>query len=146
MVEGKFNLDNNYLIRNVPFLCLVLKLIPFLELLDQHHLLETLILLVSRSVRNLSLCCKAGLFSQLLDLLLSLHQRQLLNKVANLLEMLGTHQTTPKEVKKLFHMLTIESVAPMILSSTQQMILTTVGGPRVFFDLDGSTSVTIPQH
>eukprot|EP01018_Ginkgo_biloba_P014188 Gb_28819 [translate_table: standard] len=111
-----------------------------------HHLLE-------ESTANRASCVRAGLLSLLLDWFGTEESDLLILKLGQLIQMIGGHSITGKDMRKVFALLrsTKDGARPrhstLLLNTVQGMLKEE--GPTVFFELNGRDSgivITTPMH
>jgi Neurobeachin/BDCP, DUF4704 alpha solenoid region/Neurobeachin alpha solenoid region/Concanavalin A-like lectin/glucanases superfamily len=146
LVDGKFDVATRYIIRTPDVVPLLFELSPKLPFAMQERLMDTFVQLVECCMLNCSLCCSRHLIFLLLGLVPTYRDEGLLTKALRVVELLGTHSITVRELKRFFKLTNslaggFRPRAQMrLLKGLEFMALSSNQGPEVFFDLDGTTS------
>ena len=112
----------------------------------RHYGLSVFQQLLKDSLSNRASCVAAGMLNFLLDWFVQEGDDSVILKIAQLIQVIGGHSISGKDIRKIFALLRSEKVG------TQQqycsLLLTTVlsmlneKGPTAFFDLNGNDSVS----
>jgi hypothetical protein len=112
----------------------------------QHHGLNVFHQLLRDSISNRASCVRAGMLNFLLDWFSQENNDSVISKIAQLIQVIGGHSISGKEIRKIFALLRSEKVGSRQQYSS--LLLTTVlsmlneKGPTAFFDLNGNNSVS----
>lgn len=113
----------------------------------QNNGLNLFLQLLRDSISNRASCFRAGMLNFLLDWFAEEDNDSVILKIAQLIQVIGGHSISGKDIRKIFALLRSEKVG-----SRQQycsLLLTTVlsmlneKGPTAFFDLNGRDSVSV---
>ena len=147
LVDGKFDIDTKYVIQNPDIINFMFKLVLSLPDKQKNELIDKFSLLVSKCPLNQVLCCNQQLIFTLLEKIPFVNQdSNLLQRFCSLIEFLGTHKITVKELKRLFLLLKSErgDFRPLgqirLMKALQFMALSRTIGPITFFDFNGIDS------
>ena len=151
LIDLKWENNSVETIQFPKFVLFIIKLIPIFPETYQLSILSNFITLVARHPLNQSICCRELLIFNLLDLIPILSKESsLLSKAFSLIEILGTHSITVKELKRLFLLLKSEPgnfrpIVQLRLMKTLQFMSLSVAktSPQTFFDLNGKNSALI---
>eukprot|EP01119_Soliformovum_irregulare_P006368 TRINITY_DN1829_c0_g1_i4.p1 TRINITY_DN1829_c0_g1~~TRINITY_DN1829_c0_g1_i4.p1 ORF type:complete len:2863 (-),score=933.99 TRINITY_DN1829_c0_g1_i4:39-8627(-) len=151
LVDGDFNTESRYVIQNVYVADVLCELLLKFRIPEQETLLETLIEISLKSTSNQSILCAHSFIYKLAELIEKITQVHLLEKASHLIEILGSHSITVKELKKLYSLLKTKpgNLRPLcsqfILSAFQNMATAQRLGPESYFDFDGrATGIILP--
>lgn len=112
----------------------------------QHHGLNVFQQLLRDSISNRASCVRAGMLNFLLDWFSLEDTDNVILKIAQLIQVIGGHSISGKDIRKVFALLRSEKVGSRQQYSS--LLLTTVSsmlnekGPTSFFDLNGNNSVS----
>lgn len=113
----------------------------------QSSFLDTFRRVLEESTANQASCVAAGLLSLLLDWFGEEQDEGLMTKVAHLMQMIGGHSITGKDIRRIFSLLrsTKDGCRPrhgaLLLNILQGMLIGE--GPTAFFELSGRNSVSM---
>ena len=152
LVDGKFDIQTRYVIENPDIITFMFKLVLFLPDKQRNDMIDTFTSIVNKCPLNQSLCCEEQLIFCLLEMIPKINQNaNLLQKFSSLIEVLGTHSITVKELKRQFLLLKSEpgDFRPRgqirLMKALQFMALSRTIGPLTFFDFNGkSSSLELP--
>lgn len=150
LVDGNFDLISHYTIANPDIVLLMFGIILELPRVAAQDMLKTFTQIVEKCPLNQNLCCAQNLIHHLLGMISELKKDMgMMCGIISLIEVLGTHSITVKELKRLFLLLKSEEgdfrhVAQTILMKALQfMALSRSLAPASFFDLDGRTGALV---
>lgn len=144
LVDGKFDVKSSPIIKNEDVIMLYLCVLRKSSELLRHHGLNVFQQLLRDSISNRASCVRAGMLNFLLDWFSQEDTDSVILKIAQLIQVIGGHSISGKDIRKIFAILRSEKVG-----SRQQycsLLLTTVlsmlneKGPTSFFDLNGNNS------
>ncbi|KAH9690313.1 BEACH domain-containing protein B [Citrus sinensis] len=144
LVDGKFESKGNPLIQNEDVIILYLTVLQKSSDSLRHYGLNVFQLLVRDSLSNQASCVRAGMLHFLLDWFSQEDNDSVILQMAQLIEVIGGHSVSGKDIRKIFALLRSEKVGKhqqycsLLLSSISSML--NVKGPTAFFDLNGSDS------
>lgn len=153
LVDGGFQIHHNMLIQNEDVVLLFFNMLQHCEIEEQLKGLDTFNCLLRESTANQASCVRAGLLIVLLDWFAVELKEPLVVKVAQLMQMIGGHSISGKDLRKIFALLrgTKDGSRPrhgtLLLQILQGMLKES--GPAVFFELSGKDSgirVTTPMR
>eukprot|EP00761_Pharyngomonas_kirbyi_P000202 gb/GECH01000202.1/.p1 GENE.gb/GECH01000202.1/~~gb/GECH01000202.1/.p1 ORF type:complete len:3078 (+),score=643.06 gb/GECH01000202.1/:1-9234(+) len=155
MADGESAPDDRYLIQNADIASLLFQIGYHAENNEFVDFVNRFIDITVNNTRNQSSCCKAGLIEVLLTMIEdSKFSNEAINSLMFLLEILGKHSITVKELKDLFHLLKRQtsdvtnvksSRLPMLIKTLQKM--TQKEGAEAFLHMDGVRSgITLPTQ
>ena len=152
LVDNNFDINNRYTIQNPDVIALIFKLVLLVPIKLADEMIEKFSSIVRKSPRNQSICCDKELIYSILNIIQDLKRDiPTLTALVGLLEMLGSHSITVKELKKQFLLMKSEpgDFRPLaqsrLLKALQFMALSRGKSPMSFFDFDGnSSSLTLP--
>lgn len=104
--------------------------------------------LLRDSISNRASCVRAGMLTFLLDWFGQDNNEDVIVKIAQLIQVIGGHSVSGKDIRKIFALLRSEKVGKqrrycsLLMASILSML--TEKGPTAFFDLSGNNSVS-PQ-
>nr|POF26456.1 beach domain-containing protein b [Quercus suber] len=144
LVDGKFDVKSSPIIKNedviILYLCVLRKSSESL----QHHGLNVFQQLLRDSISNRASCVRAGMLNFLLEWFSLEDTDNVILKIAQLIQVIGGHSISGKDIRKIFALLRSEKVGSRQQYSS--LLLTTVSsmlnekGPTSFFDLNGNNS------
>ncbi|OMO50809.1 hypothetical protein CCACVL1_30251 [Corchorus capsularis] len=144
LVDGKFEINGNHHIKNEDVIILYLSVLQKSSDSLRHSGLSVFQQLLRDSLSNRASCVSAGMLNFLLDWFVQEDDDSVILKIAQLIQVIGGHSISGKDIRKIFALLRSEKVG------TQQqycsLLLTTVlsmlneKGPTAFFDLNGNDS------
>ncbi|KAM3682516.1 hypothetical protein ACJW31_12G078200 [Castanea mollissima] len=144
LVDGKFDVKSSPIIKNedvvILYLCVLRKSSESLR----HHGLNVFQQLLRDSISNRASCVRAGMLNFLLDWFSLEDTDDVILKIAQLIQVIGGHSISGKDIRKVFALLRGEKVGSRQQYSS--LLLTTVSsmlnekGPTSFFDLNGNNS------
>ncbi|XP_015579782.2 BEACH domain-containing protein B isoform X1 [Ricinus communis] len=148
LVDGMFDIKANPLIKNEDVIVLYLSVLQKSSDSLRNYGLNVFLQLIRDSISNRASCVRAGMLNFLLDWFSEEDNDSAILKIAQLIQVIGGHSISGKDIRKIFALLRSEKVG-----SRQQycsLLLTTVlsmlneKGPAAFFDLNGNdTGITI---
>ncbi|XWS25391.1 hypothetical protein CRYUN_Cryun27aG0064600 [Craigia yunnanensis] len=144
LVDGKFEIKGSPHIKNEDVIILYLSVLQKSSESLRHYGLSVFQQLLKDSLSNRASCVSAGMLNFLLDWFVQEGDDSVILKIAQLIQVIGGHSISGKDIRKIFALLRSEKVG------TQQqycsLLLTTVlsmlneKGPTAFFDLNGNDS------
>lgn len=157
MVDGKFSVENRFIIRNSFVLPLMF---PFAMNYDEKifsTFIQDFTKIVEKSPRNRDMCCQVGLVGVILDMVEEVEKlfdssksfNRISDYVLRLLEILGKHSINVKEFKSLFHLLKRQS--ENVTSPLLNMLFRCLQGmsnytPSTYFNFDlPKSGLTFPR-
>lgn len=144
LVDGKFDIKSNPLIKNEDVIILYLSVLQKSSDSLRHYGLNMFQQLLRDSISNRASCVRAGMLNFLLDWFSQEDNDSTILKIAQLIQVVGGHSISGKDIRKIFALLRSEKVG-----TRQQycsLLLTTVlsmlneKGPTTFFDFNGNDS------
>ncbi|KAJ4830317.1 hypothetical protein Tsubulata_011294 [Turnera subulata] len=144
LVDGKFDIKTNPLVKNEDVIILYLRVLQKSSDSLRHQGLNMFQQLLRDSISNRASCVRAGMLTFLLDWFAEEDSDGVILKIAQLIQVIGGHSISGKDIRKIFALLRSEKVG-----TRQQycsLLLTTVlsmlneKGPAAFFDLNGNDS------
>lgn len=112
----------------------------------RHHGLDVFQQLLRDSLSNRASCVRAGMLNLLLDWFSKEDNDGAILKIAQLIQVIGGHSISGKDIRKIFALLRSEKVgarqqySSLLLSTVLSML--NEKGPTAFFDLNGNNSVS----
>ncbi|KAJ3679372.1 hypothetical protein LUZ60_017383 [Juncus effusus] len=140
LVDGKFEFNDKTLIKNEDVIVLFLNVLHKSSTSTQTQGLDTLHSLLKDSITNRTSCFKAGTLSFLLDWFSVEEKDEITVKMARLIQMVGGHSISGKDIRKIFALLRGEK------QRNSKLLLESVGfmlkekGPEAFFEFSGCDS------
>lgn len=113
---------------------------------SQYSGLDVFLQLMRDSISNRASCVRAGMLDFLLDWFSQEGNGSVILKIAQLIQVVGGHSTSGKDIRKIFALLRSEKIGnqhqycSLLLSSVLSMLKEK--GPTAFFDLNGNDSVS----
>nr|GLL18344.1 BEACH domain-containing protein B isoform X1 [Ipomoea trifida] len=153
LVDGKFNLKANPVIKNEDVILLYLSVLQKSSGLLQQHGLNAFLQILRDSISNRTSCVRAEMLNFLLDWFALEDDDGVVVKIALLVQVIGGHSISGKDIRKIFALLRSEKVGSnqqycsLLLTSVQSML--NEKGPTAFFDLNGvdsGISIKTPVH
>ncbi|CAK9238386.1 unnamed protein product, partial [Sphagnum troendelagicum] len=144
LVDGGFQIPSNMLIQNEDVVLLFFGMLQHCDEEEKLNGLDTFHRLLEESTANQAACVRAGLLSVLLDWFALEQTELLLMKMAQLIQMIGGHSISGKDMRRIFALLRSmkDGSRPhhgtLLLQSLQGMLKEQ--GPAVFFELSGHDS------
>ncbi|CAK9279032.1 unnamed protein product [Sphagnum jensenii] len=144
LVDGGFQIPSNMLIQNEDVVLLFFGMLQHCDDEEKLNGLDTFHRLLEESTANQAACVRAGLLSVLLDWFALEQTELLLMKMAQLIQMIGGHSISGKDMRRIFALLRSmkDGSRPhhgtLLLQSLQGMLKEQ--GPAVFFELSGHDS------
>ncbi|CAK9883045.1 unnamed protein product [Sphagnum jensenii] len=144
LVDGGFQIPSNMLIQNEDVVLLFFGMLQHCDEEEKLNGLDTFHRLLEESTANQAACVRAGLLSVLLDWFALEQTELLLMKMAQLIQMIGGHSISGKDMRRIFALLRSmkDGSRPhhgtLLLQSLQGMLREQ--GPAVFFELSGHDS------
>ncbi|XP_065880379.1 BEACH domain-containing protein B isoform X2 [Euphorbia lathyris] len=144
LVDGKFDIKGNPLIKNEDVITLYLSVLQKSSDSLRNDGLDVFLQLLRDSISNRASCVRAGMLNFLLDWFAEEEDDSVILKIAQLIQVIGGHSISGKDIRKFFALLRSEKVG-----SQQQycsLLLTTLlsmlneKGPTAFFYLNGNDS------
>nr|KJB29367.1 hypothetical protein B456_005G097000 [Gossypium raimondii]KJB29368.1 hypothetical protein B456_005G097000 [Gossypium raimondii] len=144
LVDGKFEINGSPHIKNEDVVILYLSVLQKSSESLRHYGLSVFQQLLKDSLSNRASCVAAGMLNFLLDWFVQECDDSVILKIAQLIQVIGGHSISGKDMRKIFALLRSEKVG------TQQqycsLLLTCIlsmlneKGPTAFFDLNGDDS------
>lgn len=112
----------------------------------RHHGLNLFLQLLRDSISNRASCVRAGMLNFLIDWFSQEEDDSVVLKLAQLIQVMGGHSISGKDIRKIFALLRSEKVGTrqqycsLLLTSILSML--NEKGPTAFFDLNGNDSVS----
>ncbi|XP_050379175.1 BEACH domain-containing protein B isoform X2 [Argentina anserina] len=144
LVDGKFDLKESPKIKNEDVIILYLSVLQKSSDSLQHSGLDVFQQLMKDSISNRASCVRAGMLDFLLDWFSQEGNDSVILKIAQLIQIVGGHSTSGKDIRKIFALLRSEKIGnqhqycSLLLSSVLSMLKEK--GPTAFFDLNGNDS------
>lgn len=113
----------------------------------QQHGLDLFQQLLRDSISNRAACVRAGMLNFLLDWFPQEKSDSVIFKIAHLIQVIGGHSISGKDIRKIFALLRSEKVGSqqkycsLLLSTVLSML--NEKGPTAFFDFSGNDSVSL---
>jgi len=153
LVDGHFDLETRYTIQNPDAIEFFFKIVLHLPQEYRDRMIDMFTKLVEKCPLNQSLCCERSLIFSLLDLVPAINQDDnLLQRIYSLIELLGTHSISVRELKRQFLLLKSKpgDFRPLAqlrtMKALQFMALSRTNSPAHFFDMNGKDSgLAIPS-
>lgn len=111
----------------------------------KQHGLSLFLHLLRDSLSNRASCFRAGMLNFLLDWFSQETGKTMLWKIAHLIQVIGGHSISGKDIRKIFSLLRSDYLGPRQHSSlllTSMLAMLKEKGPTAFFDLNGIDSVS----
>ncbi|PKA52227.1 hypothetical protein AXF42_Ash010123 [Apostasia shenzhenica] len=146
LVDGKFDMQTNNMIKNDDVILLFFNVLQKSSISMRHYGLDVFQNLLKDSITNRTCCFRAGLLAFLLDWFAITEDNLLISKIAQLIQVIGGHSMSGKDIRKIFTLLRSEAVGAkhnntsLLLSSLQFMLKEK--GPEAFFEFSGKQSHT----
>ncbi|XP_037496380.1 BEACH domain-containing protein B [Jatropha curcas] len=144
LVDGKFDIKANPLIKNEDVIILYLSILQKSSDSLRNYGLNVFLQLLRDSISNRASCVSAGMLNFLLDWFAEEDNDNVILKIAQLIQVIGGHSISGKDIRKIFALLRSEKVGRR--QQYCSLLLTTVlsmlneKGPTAFFDLNGNDS------
>ncbi|XP_062026093.1 BEACH domain-containing protein B isoform X1 [Rosa rugosa] len=144
LVDGKFDMKASPKIKNEDVIILYLSVLQKSSDSLQHSGLDVFQQLMRDSISNRASCVRAGMLDFLLDWFSQEGNDSVILKIAQLIQVVGGHSTSGKDIRKIFALLRSEKIGnqhkycSLLLSSVLSMLKEK--GPTAFFDLNGNDS------
>ncbi|KAK4792509.1 hypothetical protein SAY86_022944 [Trapa natans] len=144
LVDGQFDAKTNYIIKNEDVIILYLSVLHKSSESLCHHGLNLFHMLLRDSLSNQASAVRAGMLSFLLDWFSQEENDSIIIKIAQLIQVIGGHSVSGKDIRKIFALLRSEKVGArqqycsLLLTSILSML--NEKGPPVFFDINGNDS------
>ncbi|GER40247.1 WD40 and Beach domain-containing protein [Striga asiatica] len=144
LVDGKFDLKVNSVIKNEDVILLYLSVLQKSSDPLQQHGLNIFLHLLRDSLSNRASCVRAGMLDFLLNWFSQDSCETLVWKISQLIQVIGGHSISGKDIRKFFAMLRNQGIGPQ--RSLSSLLLTSMStmlnekGPTAFFDLNGIDS------
>ncbi|KAI3896170.1 hypothetical protein MKX03_000290, partial [Papaver bracteatum] len=144
LVDGNFDIKVNSVIKNEDVIVLFLSVLQKSSNSLQHYGLDVLQQLLKDSISNRASCVRAGMLNFLLDWFSQEELEQVILKIAQLIQVIGGHSISGKDIRKVFALLRDEKIGSkqqncsLLLTSIKSML--NEKGPTAFFDLNGNDS------
>ncbi|KAG0476313.1 hypothetical protein HPP92_013154 [Vanilla planifolia] len=138
LVDGKFDKKANSVIKNDDVIPLFFNVLQKCSTSLQHYGLDVFQNLLKDSISNRTSCSKAGLLTVLLDWFAIVEDEKLITKLAQLIQVIGGHSISGKDIRKIFALLRCESIgsknnnSSLLLASLQYMLMEK--GPEAFLN------------
>ncbi|EGG24619.1 BEACH domain-containing protein [Cavenderia fasciculata] len=150
MVDDEFDGEYSYVIQNSDAALLLFSLLKYFSEPLQHKILDTFTPIVLKCTTNQSVCCNCHLIYHLLETINEKNNQTMgvTTKILVLVQNLGDHSVSVRELKKLFTLLKTEQgdiyrppTTSALLSTLQTIAVSRNPGPSVYFDFDGHDSL-----
>ncbi|OUZ99745.1 BEACH domain [Macleaya cordata] len=144
LVDGNYDVKLNPVIKNEDVIILFLSVLQKSSNSLQHYGLDVLQQLLRDSISNRASCVRAGMLNFLLDWFSQEEQENVILKIAQLIQVIGGHSISGKDIRKIFALLRDEKIGSrqhycsLLLTSIRSML--NEKGPTAFFDLNGNDS------
>lgn len=144
LVDGKFDLKASPVIKNEDVILLYLSVLQKSSDSLRNQGLDVFLQLMRDSMSNQASCVKSGMLNFLLDWFPQEGKDTVVLKIAQLIQVIGGHSISGKDIRKIFALLRSEKVgsnqqySSLLLSSMLSML--NEKGPTAFFDLNGVES------
>ncbi|CAN4092325.1 unnamed protein product [Withania somnifera] len=144
LVDGKFNLKASPVIKNEDVILLYLSVLQKSSDSLRNQGLDVFLQLIRDSMSNQASCVKSGMLNFLLDWFPQERKDTVVLKIAQLIQVIGGHSISGKDIRKIFALLRSEKVgshqqySSLLLTSLLSML--NEKGPTAFFDLNGVES------
>ncbi|XP_060199082.1 BEACH domain-containing protein B [Lycium barbarum] len=144
LVDGKFDLKASPMIKNEDVILLYLSVLQKSSDSLRNQGLDVFLQLIRDSMSNQASCVKAGMLNFLLDWFPQEGKDTVVLKIAQLIQVVGGHSISGKDIRKIFALLRSEKVgshqqySSLLLTSMLSML--NEKGPTAFFDLSGVES------
>eukprot|EP00258_Populus_trichocarpa_P035046 XP_024451065.1 BEACH domain-containing protein B isoform X2 [Populus trichocarpa] len=144
LVDGKFDIKSSPLIKNEDVIILYLSVLQKSSDSLRHYGLNMFQQLLRDSISNRASCVRAGMLNFLLDWFSQEDNDSTILKIAQLIQVVGGHSISGKDIRKIFALLRSEKVG--MRQQYCSLLLTTVlsmlneKGPTAFFDFNGNDS------
>ncbi|KAF9610456.1 hypothetical protein IFM89_022420 [Coptis chinensis] len=144
LVDGNFDIKASPIIKNEDVIILFLSVLQKSSQSLRHFGLYAFQQLLRDSISNRASCVRAGMLSFLLEWFLQEDDSNLIMEISQLIQVIGGHSISGKDIRKIFALLRNEKVGSrqqycsLLLTSTLSMLKEK--GPIAFFDLNGSDS------
>ncbi|XP_042456540.1 BEACH domain-containing protein B isoform X2 [Zingiber officinale] len=144
LVDGKFDLEENAVVKNEDVIILFLNVLQKCSNLLQHYGLDVLHSMLKDSITNRTACFRAGVLGFLLDWFPVESREDMINKIAQLIQIIGGHSISGKDIRKIFALLRTEKSES--LQKHRSLLLTCIQymlkekGPEAFFEFNGHDS------
>eukprot|EP01135_Chromosphaera_perkinsii_P000139 Nk52_evm35s32 gene=Nk52_evmTU35s32 len=150
LVDGRFDLASNYLIKEYSALYTILDLLPCCSVAIQGEIWSTFTAILSRCVENLEACSKLHLLERLVELLERTNDDMLAGKIIQTIEILGSYSISVKALRVVLRYLRADSAGFRPKYSVKlTAALSTMArqkSPNCFFNLSGKKSgIDIPS-
>ncbi|KAL8487834.1 hypothetical protein ACS0TY_024230 [Phlomoides rotata] len=144
LVDGNFDVKMNSVIKNEDAILLYLNVLQKSSDSLQHHGLNMFLHLLRDSLSNQASCVRAGMLDFLLDWFSQENTETIVSKISQLIQVIGGHSISGKDIRKIFALLRSESTCPQqhsrSLLLTSMLTMLNEKGPTAFFDLNGVDS------
>ncbi|XP_042020550.1 BEACH domain-containing protein B-like isoform X1 [Salvia splendens] len=143
LVDGDFDLKVNYAIKNEDAILLYLSVLQKSSDSLQQHGLDMFLQLLRDSLSNQASCVRAGMLDFLLNWFSEENCETIVWKVSWLIQVVGGHSISGKDIRKIFALLRSERAGQQHLRSlllTSMLAMLNEKGPTAFFDLNGADS------
>lgn len=144
LVDGKFDIKGCPVIKNEDVIILYLNVLQKSSDSLRYHGLNLFQQLLRDSLCNRASCVRAGMLNFLLDWFSQEDDDTIVLKIAQLIQVIGGHSISGKDIRKIFALLRSEKVrnqqqyCSLLLNSVLSML--NERGPTAFFDLNGNDS------
>ncbi|KAL3340220.1 hypothetical protein AABB24_028710 [Solanum stoloniferum] len=144
LVDGKFDLKASPVIKNEDVILLYLSVLQKSSDSLRNQGLDIFLQLIRDSMSNQASCVKSGMLNFLLDWFPQEGKDTVVLKIAQLIQVVGGHSISGKDIRKIFALLRSEKVglhqqySSLLLTSMLSML--NEKGPTAFFDLNGVES------
>ncbi|KAL3371685.1 hypothetical protein AABB24_008296 [Solanum stoloniferum] len=144
LVDGKFDLKASPVIKNEDVILLYLSVLQKSSDSSRNQGLDIFLQLIRDSMSNQASCVKSGMLNFLLDWFPQEGKDTVVLKIAQLIQVIGGHSISGKDIRKIFALLRSEKVgshqqySSLLLTSMLSML--NEKGPTSFFDLNGVES------
>lgn len=144
LVDGKFDIKTSPVIKNEDVIVLYLSILQKSSDSLRHFGLNVFQQLLRDSISNRASCVRAGMLNFLLDWFSQESNESVIYKIAQLVQVIGGHSISGKDIRKIFALLRSERVGnrqpycSLLLTSVLSML--NEKGPTSFFDLSRNDS------
>ncbi|XP_023750494.1 BEACH domain-containing protein B isoform X2 [Lactuca sativa] len=144
LVDGKFDLKKNPVMRNEDVILLYLSVLQKSSDSMRNEGLNMFLHLLRDSISNRASCVRVGTLSFLLDWFPCEDNDSVVLKIGQLIQVTGGHSVSGKEIRKIFALLRSERVGTrqqycsLLLTNISSML--NEKGPTAFFNFDGNDS------
>eukprot|EP01132_Coremiostelium_polycephalum_P009076 gene9076-11116_t len=149
IVDDEFDKEYKYIIQNSDAALLLFDLLRYFPAILQRKILDTFTPIVQKVTTNQSVCCNCHLIYHLIEAIHKDQPMDITARIFQLIQELGYHSVTVRELKRLFGLLKSEPgdfrprTTSVLLETLQNISVSRNPGPQVYFDFDGKDSSII---